>query len=339
MAENHNTSTRVWLFDNVKFILILFVVVGHFIDYKTDDIPFYRSLFVFISSFHMPLFIYISGIFHKYKDTLQKVIKYILIALIYNAAIFLLERFLLGETNAQFELLSTSKAPWFMIALATLEVLTYIFRNINKKYLIIICFFVALFAGYNKNIGDTLCLSRIIVFYPFYLLGTITDSNIILNLNKSKRNKIIGAVILAAFFAICCIWPDTVNPLRHFFTGRNPYSGVFSENGILIRMLCYIITFAASFSVLCIMPQKKIGIMTKIGSRTLQIYFWHRILLYVMVGVGILQMFNINIFGPILYIICAIALTFLCSLKIFSFPTANIMNANFKKQAESKTDK
>ena len=54
---------RIYLFDNIKFLLILLVVIGHLIEHspmlKTQDC--FRGIFLYIYAFHMPLFIFISG--------------------------------------------------------------------------------------------------------------------------------------------------------------------------------------------------------------------------------------------------------------------------------------
>ena len=68
------TEKRIFLFDNVKFLLIVLVVTGHFLLRYVDNYCHYRSLFLFIYSFHMPLFIFISGLFHKNAGIRKKVL-------------------------------------------------------------------------------------------------------------------------------------------------------------------------------------------------------------------------------------------------------------------------
>ena len=56
---------RIYLWDNIKFILIFLVVLGHFADFHTATSLNMRRLFFYIYIFHMPLFIFISGLFSK----------------------------------------------------------------------------------------------------------------------------------------------------------------------------------------------------------------------------------------------------------------------------------
>ena len=51
-------------FDNLKFILILLVVVGHLIEPFNDEAAM-GAIYRFIYSFHMPLFIFAAGYFAK----------------------------------------------------------------------------------------------------------------------------------------------------------------------------------------------------------------------------------------------------------------------------------
>lgn len=58
-------NTRIYKWDNIKFILILLVVLGHFVDVYTSESDNMKALFFTIYIFHMPLFIFISGLFSK----------------------------------------------------------------------------------------------------------------------------------------------------------------------------------------------------------------------------------------------------------------------------------
>lgn len=63
----NRTNDHIALWDNLKFLLILLVVVGHFADFFTAESNSFRALFLFIYSFHMPMFFFISGLFFSEK--------------------------------------------------------------------------------------------------------------------------------------------------------------------------------------------------------------------------------------------------------------------------------
>lgn len=54
--------------DTLKFALIFLVVYGHVIGNIVIDTCFTRAMFNFIYTFHMPLFIFVSGRFSHYTD-------------------------------------------------------------------------------------------------------------------------------------------------------------------------------------------------------------------------------------------------------------------------------
>lgn len=78
---------RLYLYDNLKFLLIVLVVLGHLIDDSTvklfgdgggeTGVPqakVFSGAFVFLYAFHMPLFLFISGLFNRGHDDGRKVL-------------------------------------------------------------------------------------------------------------------------------------------------------------------------------------------------------------------------------------------------------------------------
>ena len=57
---------RIALFDNIKGLLIILVVVGHVAHPVHNDNPAISCLFDVIYLFHMPLFVFVSGLFAKH---------------------------------------------------------------------------------------------------------------------------------------------------------------------------------------------------------------------------------------------------------------------------------
>ena len=56
---------RNFYFDNVRFALIFLVVLGHFLGPLTNKGAFVATISMFIYFFHMPLFIFLVGLFTK----------------------------------------------------------------------------------------------------------------------------------------------------------------------------------------------------------------------------------------------------------------------------------
>ena len=76
-------------FDNAKFILIFFVVFGHFIEINQGELG--KDVYWLLYAFHMPAFIFIAGYFSKketWKETFKKSLNQFFIVYVFSQPIF-----------------------------------------------------------------------------------------------------------------------------------------------------------------------------------------------------------------------------------------------------------
>ena len=319
------SKKRINLWDNIKFLLIALVVVGHFVDGLANNYNSFKSIFIFIYAFHMPLFMFISGLFYKPKNIKNKFLMYTLIGFALKITIFIIN-YILGK-NPSFSLLSDNGIPWFMFSLAIFTLISYILRDQNKKLILIFSVLIACFTGYDKEIGDFLYLSRSIIFFPFFWLGTMIKGEEIIKI-KEKYNKklfIIGSFIILIWGILCLTNLDTLYTLRHLFTGKNYFSKTVYAFGPLARLFCYVLAIILSMAIIAITPNKKLHKITEWGSKTLQIFYWHYPVIYVLFAIFNFRVFCSSISGKIVFLELAVLTTIILSHKIFSFPTKQII--------------
>ena len=295
--DGGSAPARIFKWDNIRALLIFFVVFGHIVTHYTDFSSFYRSMYVFIYAFHMPFFIFVSGYFHKNVNIKNKVVFYLLMAVLLRFLLFTVHDLILGA-EGELELASNEGIQWFMFAMAAFIALTYFLHRYNKIFVLVIAVIFGCFAGYDPDINDILVLSRIIVFYPFYWAGyCLQDSAAFrrLALPQTRQTRIgfaaAGAAILALWAACCFLLPDLTYQLRPFLTGRNPFEPEFAQSfaGLLTRLLCYLISGLLCFSFILLVPDRKIPVVTMTGQRSLGIYFWHRALIYFLTEYGVIR--------------------------------------------------
>ena len=80
--------------DNVKGVLILLVTFAHFMPAATGSVS--GAIYEGIYFFHMPLFIFVSGLFYKEEKIRARIIGLVLIGLTYNAFLIMIDNILLG---------------------------------------------------------------------------------------------------------------------------------------------------------------------------------------------------------------------------------------------------
>lgn len=338
MIQNtENKIGRIYLFDNIKFLAILLVVIGHAINFLTeaDGNMLEKSLFLTIYSIHMPLFIFISGLFLKPMDKStkfpkQKVISFVLIGVVLRVMMSVL-RLILGK-NMNYSLLDMYDSfTWFMWAMAVFITLMWLFREYNTKIILLLSLLIGCMAGYDKFLGDKLALMRIVVFLPFFVAGYMIKPERLAAFLSNKWVKVVSIFVAVGFLALFFINTDIYQYLRPIFTGRNSFEVLKDGKpfGGLIRLLCYAISTLFGLSVMSLVPDINLGIISKTGSKTLQIYFWHQVFLVLLSHFGVYELIS-SVTGDTIatgvYILIAVAVTFVCSLSVFSFPSKQLLS-------------
>lgn len=364
---------RIYKYDNVKALLIFLVVLGHMTTDYVSDSQIIRWSTLWIYTFHMPAFIFISGLVHKHYITAEKaslgikgetrmrwdkVLGFFLCG--YGLKVFLqFTRTLMGQ-NPIWHWIEEPGIPWYLFVMAEYEILFYLMRRIDEKVkpwiMITGAFALSAAIGYFPSVGDTFCLSRMINFLPIYMLGYYMDMKEFLGFIEKRKYRILGWAGIAVSMVICRSGNWGMYSWRKWFTGRRSYEYLqqfFSyayDNGWWIRLAVWAVAIAITLSVIAVIPDKDMGFITTIGSRTLNVYFWHRPLCYLFRNWAILPKlcvlfggtYNASVAGmkrglafggsPLsmlaayaVYILIAAAMTAFFSLRVFDHPCSDLM--------------
>ena len=224
-------GSRIEYIDNLKGFAIIFVVMGHVLEKSLNihDMP----VNVFYSSFHMPLFMFLSGIFAmkgiKYysfkeilffikKKTLRLMLPFIIVGGIYSFMHFgSLYPVLMGD----------SRCFWFLPALfycMIVELLINIVKNLFLKQTFIIDLFIHIFiwalVATLYYLGINLpYLYRFVVFFPFFLMGHYYASYVKFQ-QLIQSSKEVFAVSILLYFLFLYLQPIINMPfgLTGFFS-------------------------------------------------------------------------------------------------------------------------
>lgn len=284
LVKKQFDSERSAKWDILKFAMIFLVVLGHAADYYTDDSEKMRSLFFFIYTFHMPVFIFVSGLFAKRtvnEKRKDRIFGYLVLYLAFKVFVFCYKSILTG--TPKFSLLTESAVPWFMLALFEFTVITIILKDFSPKFVLPVSILLACIVGYDSEIRDFLALSRVIVYFPFFYAGYIINPKKLEEICRNKILKVCSALLLTAYALFVFVFNDKIYGARPLLTGRNPFSalGEFSDYGFILRLAYYVAVAIICFAVIAITPDKTpLGIIPKLGQRTLSVYFFHSFAFY-----------------------------------------------------------
>lgn len=344
-------KTRIYKYDNVKALLIFLVVVGHLTTDYVGDAHCVRWITLWIYSFHMPAFVFVSGLMHKQyitekqaldgmKGNLQlrwdKVLGFLFCA--YGLKLFLqIFRTAIGQ-HPTWYWLKEPGIPWYLIVMAEYEIVLYFLRGIDTKkkrqIAVVGAFIVSAIIGYFPAVGDVLSLSRMINFLPIFLIGYYTDASKIIEISNKTWIKISSTAMIVISLVTCYLGPWTAYRLRKYFTGRRSY--IFLEDFFpgtyswawLIRIGIWFVAIMLTLAIVFIIPDKKLGYISTIGERSLSIYFWHRPLCYWLCGTGLFPIM-VKILGSdalalIAYILLGAVITAVFGMKIFVHPAKDL---------------
>lgn len=264
--------------------MIFLMVLGHAAEFFAAESQAMRNLFMLIYTVHMPIFIFVSGLFSKKavdEKRYDKIFGFLILYFVRKLLPYLYT--FSGARHISINLFKESGVPWFMLAIFAFYLLTIAFRKYSVTYISVFIIVFACVAGYDANIGDFLSLSRIIVFYPFFYFGYCTDIKKLENICGNKKLKALAAAVIVIFIAVVIIWGKSIYWLRPLLAGRAQYRvfGDLSDWGFLLRLGYYAVSALVSFAVIVLTPSKTpLGLCAKLGQRTLAVYMFHYILIY-----------------------------------------------------------
>ena len=316
---------RIYKFDNVKLLVITLVVVGSFAETFTDQSDMFRSWFVFVFSFHAPLYIFLSGLFQKQfdkgsKPNLLKISYYLILGYILKIAIFLLRRW--NGEDIGLDMFGGATLEWYLFVIMMYTVTMYLIRRVHRYIVFPLTVVMGIVAGFLP-LGDEFYLMRYFVFLPFYAAGYYLTPMRVRKFSHRLNVKLAGVAFMVIYFVLCFRERETIYPLRMLFTGRNPYSIVPIEGCTFYhRMLCYGISAVLIISFIACIPNRKAPVLTKMGRNTLAVYFWHYPIVLLLWHFGVFDMI-ITLGDPLWKIIVltlALVTALILSIWIFSWP-------------------
>lgn len=273
-------------FDNMKFLLISLVVIGHLIEPLSGQAAF-RPLYLFIYSFHIPLFVLISGFFCKKitsSDYRIKVIGSLVVPyLIFESLYSLSDYFVMGADKLRFSYFTPYWLMWFIFSMIIWKMLLPYAVKIRGALPISIV--IAILAGYAADAEYYASISRTIVFFPFFLAGYYLDKETI----DRVRTPLVRAAAITVLGVAAFVMIKYGSGLRpEWFYGSLPYRAIDHPEWTAgsYRVLAYAAAALIGGAVMVLMTGRSVPLASSLGRYTLYAYLLHGFIVKGLIAAG-----------------------------------------------------
>ena len=282
-------ASKSYLFDNLRVILITFVVLGNLVAPMLAGKM--QVVYIYINIFHMPLLVFCSGYSAEFNP--QKIVKNLIYPyMLFQTLYLVFDKILLKKEGIPLQIFSPYWLMWYVFALAVWTMALPIIEVIvsNKIRMIItmgIALLLGLIAGFTEIFGGFSEVMKVFYYLPFFIFGYWIKKFV----GIEKFHEILSKWYVKHFsFLITAV----IMWFLYMFYGRfnfkwlfGSYSYIAGEYSYRIRLFCYAAAVIISIFVITVTPRKKL-FFSKFGERTLQVYLLHGFIISVLSKYGII---------------------------------------------------
>ena len=197
---------RDYQIDNIKGLLILLVVFGHSLELMRIQSNLANFIYIFIYTFHMPVFVFYSGYLSKNVSKVSQnafrdlFIPFLLFNSLWNLiqVVFTSNVEIPIESPNLFSFLNPGWALWFIFALFIWRLLLPHLLKVKKIFAVTL--FVGLLSRLFSEFNIFMSLSRILVFLPYFVGGFLISKKQLDRLRRVKMPFVLLIFIATAIF-------------------------------------------------------------------------------------------------------------------------------------------
>lgn len=263
---------RIYYWDNLKGVLILLVVLGHYVE---KGLP-RNFLWTAIYSIHMPAFIFVNGYFlgrskRNPVDRIPKVLGLYALMEALNIALALIRK-----EGLSFTFGNPGYGCWYLLFLTYAYLTAYFIRGKKGAYVLAGAVAVSLLAGLDPTIEDKFRIGQSMYYMPYMIAGFFWKADEIVQWAKRRWPLCAcGFVLIQA-----CLFLARNQFRRKIFRGLETYEELKLAPipGMLERLGTYLVSGLLVLCLLGLIPRCKC-ILSEIGRHTLVIYLVHTFML------------------------------------------------------------
>jgi fucose 4-O-acetylase-like acetyltransferase len=266
-------KTRDPFFDNAKFLAIILVVVGHAIE-PLRDTREAHALYLFLYTFHMPVFIVITGYFSRNftftTGKARKLITNLVVPYVIFETAYSVFRWGVGGKPFAISLLSPVWLTWFLMAVFFWRLSTPVWQQL--RWPIPTAILIALMSGMN-DLPSTFEMHRTLGLLPFFVIGLMLRPEHFEMLRRASV-RMTAAAVLAAGLLVAFAVHNHMSIEWAYWRHGNDYLGVGEVVGTAMRMGMLAASLLLSAAFLALVPTR-LTWFSGLGAATLYAYLLH----------------------------------------------------------------
>lgn len=275
-------DSREYKYDNMKALLIILVVLGHMLSKFAVGNDMADIIYKIIFSFHMPAFLFVSGYFAKndskrlFRSLLPLYLLFQMVNYFVGYAVKLQEgTFSAKSINIQF--FTPRYTLWYLLAILAYQLLIPLVSTDNKRHRIIITglsVLAGILMGYNEDTANFMGMSRIVCFFPFFLMGYYERDGRYITGIMEKRRRAVRAATAVLFLLLIILTAKYYKVIDSaWLCHTESYHG--TDCTWYIRLLVYIAAMPGILFLMAWSPEKNIRYISIVGRNTLSVYLLH----------------------------------------------------------------
>jgi fucose 4-O-acetylase-like acetyltransferase len=264
-------------------MLIFLVIFAHLLELWFNETTL--KLYHVIYSFHMPVFIFLTGYFAKFNRKrigfgfLFAYVVFQKLYLIFDGVVI----YKLAYSEIQFQYTTPYWLLWYLMAIMFYYILIPMIdtRDIRIKLgILFLAVVVALLVGNDYSVGMYMTLARTVSFFPYFIAGYYlhgtgaVDGKFVWKIKDFFSKKMLGKVfcVMVVIYAAFYVWNSTtIN--NEMLYGRASYQdGTYGEK---LKIVVMLIAFVWLIAFVCVTPDKKIPFITRLGQNTFSVFLCH----------------------------------------------------------------
>lgn len=276
--ENESLSrTGESYFLNLRFLLITCVFVGNAIEPLIARMPAMHALYVWIYTFHMPLFVLVTGYFAKTnlfgakgrKALLQIAVQYVIFQSLYS----LLDVTVFKVDQIHHSFFAPYLLLWFLMSHLFWRLAAMLMHRLHPLLQLAASIAASAAVGYIAVDGTWMSLSRTFVYLPFFIAGYHLSADSFLKI-YSPKVRFAAVALSAALLGAAALWGKQL-PLGWLY-GSMTYGQLHEYHWYagFLRLGMYALQLLASAAFLAWVPKREHRI-TDWGRRTLYVFLLH----------------------------------------------------------------